>query len=203
MTCISTCLALSVWAVFAIFNHAPALNPGLRVAGIFDDWRIEPARALYDEPAYLHQIGQGFLNGDILVSEQTGAVDELADPETALEWARSAQAALEKSVQLAPADTYNWAALAWANALAGDIDEAREAMLVSRRNAPHTLSLSYSRLAFDGLIAGDGGMHTEPLKEAEVKAVLTDLSVLRHFDPRSAASIENAPELQPLIPNEN
>lgn len=136
----------------AFLNGTPAFDSTVREEGVFGDWRLSYAPAMYNRADYLFQLGFGLTNSDSLASAAIESSNELASVDAIEDRAASAIDALEQSVALAPGNAHAWGTLAWSYALEGEIDKAREALRASWTLAPRNLELALSRLGVAELI---------------------------------------------------
>jgi tetratricopeptide (TPR) repeat protein len=155
-------VGISFSSIGLALRGAPAFDETARRAGVFGDWRVPDAWALYSAPDYLFQLAFGYGQADAVASAVTEGPDEIADTRTALERAGTAKALLEESLALAPASARTWVALAWSEALLGDLAAARAALETSWDLAPWNLGLASQRVALADVLAllepslGDG-----------------------------------------------
>lgn len=194
------CLALLGIGFFSIrssVNGSPAFDLSARIDGVTGDWRVQYGPAHYHRALYLKQLGEGFLRGDVLVTEATGAEEEIASDEVALVRAKRAEELLLQSLNLLPSNAYTWASLAWANAMQDKSENAREAMQISWQLAPYNLALAYDRLGFTEFLAQGVLKRGAPdMNTAELTGVQRDFTTIYTYDPKMAATIA---ESSPLI----
>lgn len=145
-------LAIGGGAFGLLIGMLPSIDREARVPGVFGDWRVPIASALYNRSDYLFQVGFGLLQGDLVASAATEERDELASIETALDRARRAQTAFEGSLSLAPGNAYTWTYWGWAAALQGDLGKAQSALMTSWALSPWNAHLSPSRLSLFELL---------------------------------------------------
>jgi len=169
-------------SAFLILFAMPSFDRNARVDGLFGDWRVPIASALYNRSDYLYQVGFGLLQGDLVASSVTEERDELASLETALNRAARGRRALEASAALAPGNAYTWTFIGWAAALEGDLEGALAAMETSWELAPWSFQLAPVRLSlFELLVSLD--VPEDPLP-SHLEAAGRDLEMLRRYDPR-------------------
>jgi len=175
-------LAMGGGSAFLILFAMPSFDRNARVDGLFGDWRVPIASALYNRSDYLYQVGFGLLQGDLVASSVTEERDELASLETALNRAARGRRALEASAALAPGNAYTWTFIGWAAALEGDLEGALAAMETSWELAPWSFQLAPVRLSlFELLVSLD--VPEDPLP-SHLEAAGRDLEMLRRYDPR-------------------
>ena len=185
------CLALlgiggaTLWQVL---RGSPAFAPAHRVAGPFGDWRVPLAQAHFDRGEYYRQLGEGYLRADLLLG--AGEDDALADAAQAMARASRAEELLHRSLELAPADAFTWASLAWARAIQDRVGDARPAMETSWTLAPYNAPLAMTRLAFAeflaaAVIAPDAGA----LTTGEARGIGRDIATIARFKPGLAETI--------------
>jgi len=175
-------LAMGGGSAFFILSAMPSFDRNARVDGLFGDWRVPIASALYNRSDYLYQVGFGLLQGDLVASSVTEERDELASLETALNRAARGRRALEASAALAPGNAYTWTFIGWAAALEGDLEGALAAMETSWELAPWSFQLAPVRLSlFELLVSLD--VPEDPLP-SHLEAAGRDLEMLRRYDPR-------------------
>ncbi len=165
-------LAVGVYAAADVMSNAPAFNTELRRDTVYGDWRTGYSADMYDEGAYLFQLGYGRLQADLLVSEDTETSDEFADFETAFRRAEEAVALLEESLMLDPANAHAWANLSWAAAMVGDNLQAHKALGTSWSLAPNNYTLAERRLNVVALLSGFGDLELELGLDEELDAEL-------------------------------
>jgi hypothetical protein len=171
-----------------LVRGSPAFAPAHRVAGPFGDWRVPLAQAHFDRAEYFRQSGEGYLRADLLLGADGG--DALADAAQAAARAAQAEELLRRSLQLAPADAFTWASLAWAQAIRERVGDARRAMETSWSLAPYNAPLAMTRLAFAeflaaAVIAPDAGA----LTTGEMRGIGRDIATLARFKPGLAETI--------------
>ena len=173
-------LAMGGGSAFLILFAMPSFDRNARVDGLFGDWRVPIASALYNRSDYLYQVGFGLLQGDLVASSVTEERDELASLETALNRAARGRRALEASAALAPGNAYTWTFIGWAAALEGDLEGALAAMETSWELAPWSFQLAPVRLSlFELLVSLD--VPEDPLP-SHLEAAGRDLEMLRRYD---------------------
>ena len=92
--------------------------------------------------------------------------------------------------ELAPADAFTWASLAWARAIQDRVGDARPAMETSWTLAPYNAPLAMTRLAFAeflaaAVIAPDAGA----LTTGEARGIGRDIATIARFKPGLAETI--------------
>ncbi len=176
-------LAVGGGSLLLILRALPAFDQDARVSGLFGDWRVPVASALYNRSDYLFQIGFGLLQSDLVSSAATEERDELASIDVALERAGRARRALEASAALAPGNAYTWTFLGWAAAMEGDIEDAESALATSWTLAPWSLQLAPLRLnLFELLVELDA---IPAARAGSALGAIRDLEMLRSYDARS------------------
>lgn len=192
--------AVSALAITGALSGAPAFDPAAREPGVFGDWRVPVAAALYKRSDYLFLLGTGYVQADLVASAATEDRGELADFATALARARAAEDLLSESVRLAPADAQTWAYLGWARALGGDLEGAAEAIAQSWSLAPYSLQLAPTRLSFYALVSEIDVPAARDLASAEVtEAARRDVRVMARWNPAYLALLmERSPSLGAL-----
>jgi len=179
------CLAgILATAMALALRGAPAFDETARRTGAFGDWRVPDSHALYSRPDYLFQLAFGYLQADAIPSAATEGEAEVAPLETALRRAATARDLLEETIALAPASARAWVSLAWARALLGEFEGAREALRVSRTLAPHNLGLAGQRVALGEVLAVTSGTG---LDDDAAEGLARDMNALDRF---GAAQLE-------------
>ena len=188
---VTTAAVLMLWGVsgatlFSVLSGTPAFNATLREENVFGGQQLQNSAAMYEEPAYLFQVGTSYLRADLLTSSETGAASDYAPIDMALFRAELARDLFSLSVEDDPANAHAWTSLAWAETLIGETDAARAALRRSWRLAPYNRQLAERRASlFEVLYAPDiPELSIDPSTE-EQTAFTRDLSTLQRFDQAS------------------
>ena len=191
-------LVLSGASIIVTLSETPAFDPDARRETVLGDWRVAANTAMYDKGAYAFQRGYGFLAADALVSGDTEARDELADPALAEQRALMAIEALKTSVRLDPGNAYAWASLGWGYARIADNKLAIDALRKSWKLAPNNRVLADTRIALIGVLTTPD---IEPviLSDIDTLAIQRDFEALHRFDKGAFRfHAETLPHLQPF-----
>lgn len=163
---------------------SPAFNLELRQQNVYGLDVLQYSAPMYEESAYLFQIGMSYLRADLVTSAATGSASDYAPSEVALERAEAAAVLFERSLALAPSNAHVWTSLAWARTLTGDVDGARAAVNRSWDLAPHNPQLAARRLSLaEALFAWDIPRLQILPNDQEIMALSRDLKVLEQSDP--------------------
>lgn len=194
-------LAAGGYSAANIVSGTPAFNTELRQSTVYGDWRTGFSADMYDQGAYLFQLGYGRVMADLLFSEDTEAIGEIADIETAFARVDEAVVLLQDSLAVDPANAHAWATLAWAATMASDIDLAEQALTNSWDLAPFNIQLANRRMSLVATLTGPDELEPIQLTDAQVVAVRRDLTLLQARDPESMADyLEISPALLELLP---
>ncbi len=172
--------AVSFMSIGKIVTGTPAFSKSVRQFGLYGDWRVQGHWAMYHQAKYLRELGIGFLRADQSVSGVTEGPDEIADPDLALERAAVAAAFFKKSLRLSPGQAVAWTSLAWAEALQGNLKEARSALETSWKIAPYNVSQAGARLTLADLLSDLDETGTL-FDEFTDKGVLDDLRTIKRY----------------------
>ena len=196
-----TLLAAGGYSAAKIVSGTPAFSTALRQDTVYGDWRTGYSADMYDQGSYLFQLGHGRVMADLLFSEDTETIGEIADAETAFARAEEAVDLLQQSLALDPANAHAWATLALAATMISDLDLAREALANSWALAPYNTQLADRRLSLVSTLTSPEDPEPLVLSEAERAAVARDLALLIQRD-RAAVEdyLEISPDLTALLP---
>lgn len=170
-------LAIALTNFGYLVTDAPATSQSARVAGPFGDWRVRDGAALYQASRYLRQQSYQHLvaaavdgNEQRLVAARLAALD---------------------SLRQAPANPFGWSLLGWSEAVLGNDDAARAALVLSWQYAPESGALAIDRL----LLAEALGLTQAAAQTPEIRLALQrDLRRARANDARGLeAVLEDAP----------
>ncbi|MCB1335638.1 MAG: tetratricopeptide repeat protein [Roseivivax sp.] len=193
-------LAAGVYAAAGVISNAPAFNTDLRRDTVYGDWRTGYSADMYDEGAYLFQLGYGRVMADVLFSEDTEAIGEMADLDTAIRRAQEAVALLEESLSLDPGNAHAWANLAWAASMSGDAALAEKALRASWELAPNHLSLAARRMTLVAALTGPEELEPFQPGPADIARMRVDYALLQQRDTATVeALLEINPEIEALV----
>ena len=183
--CLGLMLVLSFRMISETLSKTPAFNANLRVENAFGTEQVLLVQAMYDYPDYLLQTGSSFVSADLLPTAETEGFDDYASTETAISRAMSAVILLEQSAKMDPGNALVWESLAWAYAMTGDNQAARQALGNSWARAPYDVQLADLRLALvDALFADEETLGAiEPMSRSEYDAIVRDIETLTAFSP--------------------
>lgn len=182
-------LVLGVFSFRLVAAQAPAFNEDLQVEGILGGSRLNNRAAMYDEGAYLFQMGYGYVMADAVSFAGIERPDEVATASTARERLELAETLLEDSLRRDPANAHAWLYYAQTLAAVADIGSASDTLETSWKLGPTTHQLSVPRIFLIKTIrsiTGDDSAHSEIEK--------SDLEVLELHQPRTFKYLQDLPQ---------
>ena len=202
VVCRSLCAVVLIGAIvnFAIvFRTSPAFNSEVRVENVVGGWRAPNAAAHYDQSEYLLELGSAYLAELGLMYDPVTGEPEIIKIEELDARSRKAQALIEQSLRLDPANASGWVYLAQAQGRTNDMESMRDSLGRSWALAPNNVQLAPLRLQLVQQIyqtnlhdpAGVAG-----LSEAEVASARRDVLVLNEQSSRYLDSL--LPEADPV-----
>lgn len=191
-----TLLAAGGYSAARIVSGTPAFNTVLRQDTVYGDWRTGYSTDMYDQGSYLFQLGHGRVMADLLFSEDTEAIGEIADVDTAFARAEEAVEFLQQSLALDPANAHAWATLAWAAAMISDPELTHQALGNSWALAPYNRQLADRRVSLVATLTSPDEIEPLELSEAGRAALARDVALLGQ---RDRAALDDYKEISPLV----
>lgn len=179
----SAVLLLAAWAAIAGPLRAPVFDSDARALSTTGEWHSGDVHTPYLLKTYHLSLAREWL--ELAADSENNAVQ--------VDAANRAYQHARASMEMAPANGYAWAAMAWADLLAGRQDRAQNALTQARYWAPHSAPLALDR----ALIAQ---AWWPELDSTQRNLVLDDVWIAsRGYGHRFRDAITNNPRLETLL----